>query len=543
MAPSETTERILKETYLNNLKTDSEREIKDEATDYTTRYYALHHLRSTIKKMPGLIDTRLIFTLQDVLKDTRFSRQRQSLFYYRIAAEALSSILIYSRDRSLAECVLAGLKTLLSTTTGNNHRATAEAMGLLPLALGGPDLNPAPTGTIPRLTWQQVLSETGIRPEGQPVFLGRSIATRIRGNGHLLVFKLARAGEPSLDLVREARWMACLGAQRHRFPLRFNIPDALKIRNADLFRFTGLPWKLPGHLNLQHQSYAIGFVAHRDYFQYPNHNNAGAGADKQLFMEVMLRNAWLLGRLSSMGIVHTAPIALFHNRVQVHRRRDRGLYEWFRAGRLDRWLESCFYPNIGATGIRDFEHFISFKASDRRLYRFLGNHFLSLLLIAGSYFRNREPQKTGLTSKGEPMDTRYLFDRAMLADIIHGIFDRYYEGFVGRPFEGKMPLNIDELSFRMVEEMGVDRHMQELLRIVDQTAMTDAAFRTFLCERGYTDEEITGLKKGQRDLLIQSGPHLGGFNEQISLPELIKAVATMSALCIAGKFWQLNFKG
>jgi hypothetical protein len=29
---------------------------------------------------------------------------------------------------------------------------------------------------------------------------------------------------------------------------------------------------------------------------------------------------------------------------------------------------------------------------------------------------------------------------------------------------------------------------------------------------------------------------------QISLPEMIEAVATMSALCIAGRFWQLNFK-
>ena len=542
MILSVNTEHNLKDTYLNSLKIESEREIRDEATDYLTRYHALHHIRSIIKKEPDLIDTRIIFALRDAIKDTRFLHQRQSLFYYRIAAEALSLIPVFSRDRSLADQALAALKYLLSSTAGNNHRATAEAMGLMPFTLRGPQLDSGINGRIPHLSWQQVLSETGISLEGEPVFFGRSMASRIRGNGHLLVFKLARAGEPSMDLIREARWMAYLGANRHRFALRFNIPTAIKIRKDYLFRFNDLPWELPRHFVLRNNSYAISFIAHRDYFKYPNHAGTDAGPDKQLFMEIICRNAWLLGRLSSMGIVHTAPIALFHNRVQVHRRRDRGLYEWFRAGRLDRWLESCFYPNIGTTGIRDFEHFISVKASSRHLYRLIGNHFLSLLLIAGSYFRNQDPQKTGLTSWGKPVDARYLFDRAMLADIIQGIFKRYYEGFVGEPYFGKMPLNIDDLSARMVEEMGVDRHMEELLRVVDQNVMTDDGFGVFMRERGYTDEEIMHLRKGRQDLLIQSGPHLGGFNEQISLPELIQAVATMSALCIAGRFWRLSFK-
>lgn len=141
------------------------------------------------------------------------------------------------------------------------------------------------------------------------------------------------------------------------------------------------------------------------------------------------------------------------------------------------------------------------------------------------------------------MDVRHQFDRSMLSEIIHRIFIGYYEGFVGRPFAGKLPLNIDFLSVRMVEEMGVDRHMQELLRVVDQNAMSDDAFERFMRERGYDEQEVRHLKKGQQDLRIQSGPHLGGFNEQISLPEMIEAVATMSALCIAGRYWQLNFNG
>ena len=101
-------------------------------------------------------------------------------------------------------------------------------------------------------------------------------------------------------------------------------------------------------------------------------------------------------------------------------------------------------------------------------------------------------------------------------------------------------MNVDDLSGRMTEEMGVDRYMEEIFRVADQKDMSDDAFELFLRERGYTVEELKHLPKGHRDIHIRSGPHLGGFNEQISLPELIEAVATMSALCIAGGFRQQN---
>jgi len=526
------TARALTKSYLANLKTDSERELKDAATDYVTQYHALHHIRSLVGKMPDLVDSRLITSLRDVLLDTRFLHQRQSLFFYRIAAEALSSIVVYSRERSLVERTFAVLQNILATASGNSHRATAEAMGLLPCTLCGPELDTDISGPIPRLTWQQALSSTGINLKNAAVFYGRSIAAPIQGNGHLLVFKLARGEEPLKDLMCEAQWMTYLRAQRHLFPLRFNVPKVIKFKATHLIRLS----QLPDHCGLRSGSYAIGFVAHRQYFQYPNDLRAGPGEDNSLFNKIIGRNAWLLGKLASMGILHTSPIALFHNRIQAHRRRDRGLYEWYRAGRLDRWLESCLYPNIGTTGVRDFEHFISIKGANRQLYRLIGNHFLSLLLIVGSYFRNHAPQKVGFTARGKPVDVRYLFDQRTLTDIIGGIFQQYYAGFVGASFTGKIPLNIDDLCGRMTEEMGVDRYMEEIFRVADQKDMTDDAFKFFLRQRGYADEEIKPLQKGHHDILIRSGPHLGGFNEQISLPELIEAVATMSALCISGRF-------
>ena len=54
------TERDHKESYLDNLKSDPEREVKDEATDYVSKYYALHHIRSLVQKKPELIDFHLI---------------------------------------------------------------------------------------------------------------------------------------------------------------------------------------------------------------------------------------------------------------------------------------------------------------------------------------------------------------------------------------------------------------------------------------------------------------------------------------------------
>lgn len=80
-----------------------------------------------------------------------------------------------------------------------------------------------------------------------------------------------------------------------------------------------------------------------------------------------------------------------------------------------------------------------------------------------------------------------------------------------------------------------------ILRVADQKEMSDEKFMCFLGERGYSDQKINELQKGIKDIVIHSGPHLGGFNESISLSELIESVATMSALCIAGKYWRESF--
>jgi hypothetical protein len=294
-------------------------------------------------------------------------------------------------------------------------------------------------------------------------------------------------------------------------------------------------------MELHPKCYAVAFIADKDYFTYPSNSEAAVPCADVQFSQVIFRNAWLLGKLTSLGIIHSAPIPLFHNRVQRCRRRDNGLYEWFRAGRLDRWLDSCSYPNIGLTGIRDFEHFINFKGHSRDLYRHIGSHIMSLLLVTGGYFRNKNRSRVGLDEHGKPVDTRDLFDKVVLKKIILGVFLNYYQGFVQQEFGGEMPLDLDRLAARMIDEMGVDRYMEEILRIADQKEMTDEQFVRFLKERGYSDEASKELERGITDIVVLTGPHLGAFNERISLPELVESVETMAALCMTGRCWQTYF--
>ncbi|MBW2589981.1 MAG: SidJ-related pseudokinase [Deltaproteobacteria bacterium] len=523
----------IKDSNVNRLKVLSEKETKDNVSDYYTKYFAVYHLQSLSQSNPGIIDQETIVTIQDLLKDPQYSEKRQGLFIFRQAAETLGAIIIHSDEKYLAETALSALKNVLKTTTGYAHRACSETLGAFPLNISGPDLRNTEIKRIPLVSWQEISGNNSTNSM-RPVFFGRSFTVPLDCGNRLLVLKFARAGDSPQDLLRESLWMEHLHLANYSFPLKFNIPETIKIKNSHVIRIKDLPAKLPEKIDFHRKGYAIGFVAHKDYFSYPNDFKKEKQLTENRFKEVIFRNAWLLGDLTSAGIIHFAPIPLFHNRVQRNRRRDQGVYEWFRAGRLDRWLESCMFPNFGLTGIRDFEHLVSLNGYN--LYRHIGNHFLSLLLVAGSYFRNKDISRIGFDKNGKPVDARDLFNTQFFKEIIQGIFQKYYHGFVKTDFTGELPLNLDELTLRMIEEMGVDRHMEEMFRAADQEQMTDKEFRRFLKNRGYSNKEIDNFQMGEKDIIIHSGPHLGEFNHDISLPELIEAVGTMSALCIAGKY-------
>lgn len=519
-------------SYSDTLKNQAEAALIDPRFDFFAKYHAVADLRSLARRHPGVLDGQTIASLEQLLQSNAFPRVRQSYFLFREAASVMTDMATAPGHNGLGYKALASLTRLLLKTDGSAHRGVAEAMGSLPLAIAGPHLENGACSSPPAISWPGLLAKNRLTLTAPTRYIGRSLVVEASQRNHLLVVKLARKGDTAEGLEKEIRWMETLKKPDYAATCRFHIPTPLLVENRRVFRINRIPPPPPGTGNRHPDGLAIAFVAHRDYFVYPNHH----GVDTASAREILGRNAFLLGRLASKGIIHDAPIPLFHNRTQRFRREDQGRYQWFRSGRLDRWLESCAFPNLGLSGLRDFEHLEPFCGESRILYRHIGSHFFSLLLVAGSHFRCRDESRVGLDENGRPVDARDLFDRQALHAMIREVFENYFAGFAGSPPAGSLPVDLARLTGRMIEEMGVDRYMTELLRRADQKALTDNEFLDFLKERGCHADQIDRLNRGEKDILITSGPHLGDFNRQICLPELVECVAAMSAVCIAGRF-------
>ncbi len=521
---------------LERQRTTLQNILKAREFDFTATYLTVCDLHSLIKTHPCVTKPGTILALEGVLKSPSFLSQTQSFFLYRKAADALVSVILGATGTALPDQVLFTIQGLLGTTNGDSLRASAEALGSLPLSIRGPNTGETTAGNVPQVRWPDVLKAAGISNSRAPAIHGRSLVVKTDRKNVMLVAKLASGQDAGQCVCRDASWMKHLSSEDYSFPVRFDIPTPIKVQGSNVFRLEHVPVEMPAETSLHPDCYGAAFIAHEDYFSYPNDHRPERRLSEESFMEVMFRNAWLLGTLTSLGIVHCAPIPLFHNRAQRGRRADGGLYEWHRGGRLDRWLRSCRYPNFGLTGVRDFEHFTSFNGSGRQLYYHIGTHILSLLLATGSYFRSKDIGRVGFDSQGKAVDARDLFDKPFFKKLVRGIFLSYYKGFTGKGFEGDAPCDLDLLTSRMIEEMGVDRHMEEVLRIEDQRQMTDEDFRNFLLKTRYAGQDTRSPKKGAEDITLHTGPHLGGFNERISLPELIESVGAMSALCVAGRY-------
>ena len=86
----------------------------------------------------------------------------------------------------------------------------------------------------------------------------------------------------------------------------------------------------------------------------------------------------------------------------------------------------------------------------------------------------------------------------------------------------------------LIEKMGRDEHMEERFRIQDQEQLDPAAFNRFLQDRGVeTPEQYT---KGEDEIVLNTGPHLGGFNQAISVPGLIEFLFCVSGLIVSERY-------
>jgi hypothetical protein len=503
--------------------------------DFTATFYAAYELGAMASRDSMAISPRAIEALKSLLLGKVFHRQRQRLFLYREAAGALVTIIRWGPEHPLAETALKALGAVLRHGRDQAHRAAAEALGSLPLDIRGPSLLPLQCDHPPGANWRHLVSKLPGKRQLPIQRIGRSIVADA-GKHRVMVVKLARSASDRRALLQEVLWMRYLQTVSFPAATTFEVPQPREVKGAPLFRLTQFPAGLPKLRASGQRPLAVCFTASKSYFHYPNPADPGRLPAPQDFLEVMGNSALLLGSLAGCGIIHAAPIPLFHNRVQQHRRRDGGAYEWFRAGRLDRWLDSCAYPNFGTSGLRDFEHFESVSGGQGQLYRYMGNHLLSLLLVAASYFRARNPCRRGWDADGNPIDARDLFDPQLLNTAIEVIYRQYGYGFTGRACCEALPVDSVRLVSRIIEEMGVDRHMEEYLREADQHHMSRAAFERFLLERGHSPAAVSAIKKGAGDLVIHTGPHLGAFNRGISVPELIEAAAAMAATCVVKRF-------
>lgn len=382
---------------------------------------------------------------------------------------------------------------------------------------------------IHEIGWEGILKKNGVK-DVKPHFVNRSLISEIDDHD-VLVVKFMRPKDSLEDLTNEIKWMLHLG--RLSFEKRFVIPEPLVFGGSYVFRLSTLPVRKPHGLELHPGRYAIAFIVHKDYFVYPNSPNPSERLSAETFLEVMNRCAFLLGTLTTSGIIHTDIIALFHNRVQAQRRLDKGRYCWWQGyvGRLDRWLASCDWPNFGLSGIRDFEHLMPFSGHLQKLFHYIGDHLLGLFLVAGSYFRNKDRTKEGLDKNGEPVDVWYLFDKGLFKDLVRGIIGSYYYGLTGKIWQSEsFVFDLNVLIERMVEEMGTDKHMVEKLRIRDQRDMTPSEFRETLKSGGYSADEIDRFEQGKQEIDIMTGPHLGEFNGEIALPEMVDLIRKVAML-------------
>ncbi len=514
--------------------------LTDGAYGFSAKYLAVSHLRGLAEKAPHKIDSNAISGLESLFFNQSVRNQTQAYFLFKEAAGTLRSVLGALSSNGGSRKAHGAFMNLLSRTTGHGQRAAAEALSTLPLTLHGKAPRQEKQAKIPVVNRGRLMTAAGVTCSGACRAMGRSLLFPLTEKDRLLVVKLGKDKPESL--FQEALWFAHLGRMRNAFPVTFHIPKPVRIDGSFLFRIEDLPIQSLDPKTHPLKGHAIAFKAHPDYFVYPNNADVERQLNPERFLETMGRNAFLFGRLSGLGVIHTAPVPLFHNRVQGPRRNDQGVYLWERGGRLDQWLWSCRYPNFGCSGIRDFEHFTAFKGPAYKAYAAMGAQILSLLLVAGSYFRMKDIRRVGLDSHGRPVDARALFDRQLLIKIIEIVFRHYYRGFVGKPIAGNLPVNGVRLADRMVEEMGVDHYMDEMLRVADQRAMSDTAFVSFLSARGLPIETVRKIKRGENDITLHTGPHLGGFNQAISLPELTEAVGTVAALCIYGRYREENMK-
>lgn len=506
---------------------------------FSAAFLAIQYLQLHLEEHRETITPQTVLALATLLESDKYNHKKQAYFLYKAAADSLV-FLCLDIQHPLASEAIRNLRQVLLDSTGARQRAVSEALGNLPVRLEKPALTfEAPKESdieqISLTLFLQNLSSTGLE---NAFWQGRTLICPTRSE-KIICIKFARTHEDIAALNTEGLWLRYLSKHGGELGKNFMIPELICVNTSIVLTITDLPETVTLPESLARPAKAIVFVAEPSYFAYPNHPELFSGSDQDL-SDTFKNNARLSGLLAAKGIIHTALIPLFHNRVQQERREDSGLYLWELGGRLDQWLASSAFPNFARSGLRDFEHF-TWLESSKKLRHYIGEHILSFTLVLGSCFRNRDIGLKGHDSGGKPVDARCLFDPDRFENIFKTVLGQYYEQLTGAPSTGILEQILDpNLPGQLIYAMGVDEFMEEILRVRDQEEMSDEAFRDFLIQRGQDPYEVAKINRTQADIVLNTGPHLGGFSRQISVPELISLLFRLSALCICDRYIREN---
>ena len=293
------------------------------------------------------------------------------------------------------------------------------------------------------------------------------------------------------------------------------------------------------------------------YFTYLNNPNI----NKENFNKALLDNVHDLFILARYGIIDTAIIELFHNEIQKGRK-DSGKYVWMEgvrpenarigAGRLNAWPNAVRYPNTRLSGISDLPdiyhidelaeeghpasvHLNTLKGRHPKydtstfyLASYMGDYLLSMALVIGSYYRERNELDWQDDKKVEE-----------LAGLIKSYYIEAFMTFTGKPKE-----EADKYS-EMVDWHRFALQMAFFMAKGDQYA-------GYLFPKGSLPKELYGKGvtieyshdyPGSRGWVDKDGkkgwyfdgenPDLGPVNGPNPLQELIKANYIFTAFMIS----------
>lgn len=505
----------------------AENRLEKDCRDFSAAYMGVKYLAYHVQNHPLTITDRTIDVLFLILEFQKFNNQKQVFFLYSEVADTIVQAAEH-RDLSVSGSIIPRLQGLLVKSSGKMLRAIGQSLGKLPLKLQPTDNLPLSHQTPVETNLDSLNACFNAPPEISYTWKGRSLLLQ-KNNQILGVIKFATSKSNTLDLVKEIQWMEWLQKTNSSTDWAYQVPIPIYISDRSLFKLSCvLP---PGKPDNIYQGICVAFIPCSGYYHYPNQ----ATSDQEQVKKMFFKTAHLLGDLSRKGIFHTALIPLFHNRVQQGRRNDNGAYLWEHGGRLDQWLNSCRYPNFSASGLRDFEHLVTTETT-KELRHYIGEYLLSFILVMGSYFRNKAPHRRGWNNQLEPCDTRDLFCPDLFCELLTGVCRTFFHGLVGHTASAPPDLAVSHLVNALINVMGKDEHMEETLRVRDQEDMDDNQFKHFLTERGITQIPV----KGKNDIVLETGPHLGGFNQSISVPALIDFLFKYSGLCVSYCFLKEN---